>query len=185
MKRNLLLVITFLSLNLIAFGQRNVSDSIISTPWISVQYGLNWTAGDLKDRFGVLNHVGFFAGYKTKRNWIFGVDANFIFGNKIKIDRLFTNFVDSKGNIIDSNFRYHYYRDHYFDNIDFSDDGLVNTSVFGNKIEYFFGNKMLVQHWDTILKYAYRVIDQMDPKSKAFEYTVSYVTSNFGKSKQM
>ncbi len=44
---------------------------------------------------------------------------------------------------------------------------------------------MLIQHWDTILKYAYRVIDQMDPKSKAFEYTVSYVTSNFGKSKQM
>ncbi|MBX2950163.1 MAG: redoxin domain-containing protein [Crocinitomicaceae bacterium] len=93
--------------------------------------------------------------------------------------------VDAKGNIIDSNFRYHYYRDHYFDNTDFSVDGLVNTSVFGNKIEYFFGNKMLVQHWDTILKYAYRVIDQMDPKSKAFEYVVSYVTSSFGKSKQM
>lgn len=93
--------------------------------------------------------------------------------------------VDAKGNIIDSNFRYHYYRDHYFDNVDFSEDGLVNTSVFGNKVEYFFGNKMLVQHWDTILKYAYRVIDGMNPKSKAFEYVVSYVTSTFGKSNQM
>ncbi len=93
--------------------------------------------------------------------------------------------VDSKGNIIDSNFRYHYFRDHYFDNIDFNEDGLVNTAVFGSKMDYYFSNKMLVQHWDTILKHAYKIIDGMDPKSKAFEYTVSYVTSTFGKSKQM
>lgn len=93
--------------------------------------------------------------------------------------------VDEKGNIIDSNFRYHYFRDHYFDNVDFSADGLVNTPVFGNKIEYYFSNKMLLQHWDTILKYAYRLIDGMDPKSKAFEYAVSWVTSTYGKSKQM
>lgn len=94
--------------------------------------------------------------------------------------------VDEKGNIIDSNFRYHYYRDHYFDNIDFSIDGLVNTPAFGNKVEYYFGNKMLIQHWDTILKYAYKLIDEkLNPKSKAFEYIVSYVTSTYGKSKIM
>src|SRR5690606_2533760 len=92
---------------------------------------------------------------------------------------------DDKGNLIDSNFRYHYYRDHFFDNIDFSVDGLVNSPVFGNKVEYFFGNRMLVQHWDTILKYSYRIVDQLNPKSKAFEYIVSYVTSTFGKSNQM
>lgn len=93
---------------------------------------------------------------------------------------------DEKGNVIDSNFRYHYYRDHYFDNVDFSVDGLVNTPVFGNKIDYYFSSKMLIQHWDTILKYAYKLIDEkMDPKSKAFEYTVSYVTSTYGKSNQM
>jgi len=103
MKQSLLLLICFLSLNLIAFGQRNVKDSIIATPWISIQYGLNWTAGDLKERFGILNHVGFFAGYKTSRNWIYGVDASFIFGNKIRVDSLFTNLLDSKGNITDVN----------------------------------------------------------------------------------
>lgn len=92
---------------------------------------------------------------------------------------------DAKGNIIDSNFRYHYFRDHYFDNVDFSEDGLVNTPIFGSKVDYFFGNKMLVQHWDTILKYTYRIVDQLNPKSKAFEYIVSNVTSTFGKSNQM
>lgn len=93
--------------------------------------------------------------------------------------------VDENGKQLDSNFNYHYFRDHYFDHVDFSNDGLVNTPVFGNKIEYYFSNKMLLQHWDTILKYAYRLIDPLDPKSNAFEYTVSYVTSTFGNSQIM
>ncbi|HNR86199.1 MAG TPA: thioredoxin family protein, partial [Taishania sp.] len=70
-------------------------------------------------------------------------------------------------------------------NVDFSVDGLVNTPIFGNKIEYYFSNKMLIQHWDTILKYSYNLIDKLNPKSKAFEYIVSYVTSTYGKSNQM
>jgi len=93
---------------------------------------------------------------------------------------------DENGNITDSNFVYHYFRDHYFDNIDFSNDALVNTPIFGNKIEFYFSNRMLIQHQDTILKYAYQLIDnKMTPTSKAFEYVVSYVASTFGKSNQM
>ena len=44
---------------------------------------------------------------------------------------------------------------------------------------------MLVQHWDTILNYAYQFCDQLDPKSKTFEYCVSWITSTYGKSKIM
>lgn len=85
------------------FGQRNVKDSIIGTPWVSIQYGLNWTAGDLKQRLGILNDVGFLAGYKTKRNWIFGVEGGFLFGNKIFETGLLDGLADSKGNITDQN----------------------------------------------------------------------------------
>lgn len=93
---------------------------------------------------------------------------------------------DAEGTVTNTDFRYHYYRDHYFDNVDFTVDGLVNTPVFGNKIDYYFSSKMLIQHWDTILKHAYKLIDEkMKPGSKAFEYTVSYVTSTYGKSNQM
>lgn len=85
------------------FSQRNVEDSIIATPWISIQYGLNWTEGDLKDRFGLLNHIGFFAGYKTKKNWVLGVEGNYMFGNRVNETGLFNHLVDSKGNITDMN----------------------------------------------------------------------------------
>ncbi len=86
-----------------ALSQRDASDSIIGTPWVSISYGGNWTGGDLASRFGYLNHIGFFAGYKTRKNWIYGIEGNFIFGNKIRLTSLFDHLVDSKGNITDVN----------------------------------------------------------------------------------
>ena len=60
------------------FSQRNVKDSIIGTPWVGVHYGANWTAGDLDERYSFFNHIGIMAGYKTNRNWYFGLDGNFL-----------------------------------------------------------------------------------------------------------
>ncbi len=85
------------------FAQRNVRDSIIGTPMIAVHYGANWTAGDLYERYGFMNHIGILAGYKTNRNVFWGMDANFMFGNQIKMTGLFDHLVDSYGNITDIN----------------------------------------------------------------------------------
>lgn len=92
---------------------------------------------------------------------------------------------DENGNIIDSSFQYNYYKAHYFDNFDFKDDRLVNSPIFHNKMEYYFSNKMLIQHWDTIIKYAYNFCDQLEPGSKTFEYCVSWITTHYGKSQIM
>lgn len=89
------------------------------------------------------------------------------------------------GTQIDPDFAYHYFRDHYFDNIDLKDDRLVNTSVFHNKLDYFFSDKMLPQNPDTIVKFAYRFCDQLDQKSEMFKYAVIHITSTFEKSKIM
>lgn len=93
--------------------------------------------------------------------------------------------LDADGNKIDSLFAYHYYRDHYFDNIDFNDDRLVNCSVFHSRLESYFSKNMMVQHWDTIIKYAFRLCDSLDPKSKAFSYCVNWITSSYEKSNIM
>lgn len=93
--------------------------------------------------------------------------------------------VDENGDIIDSSFQFKYYREHFFDNFDFSDDREVYTPIFNNKFSEFFDKKMMIQHWDTVLYYAYKLIDQMDPKSDMFQYAVSYVTSTYEKSNIM
>ena len=46
------------------------------------------------------------------------------------------------GSMLDSNFAYHYFRDHYFDNIDLNDDRLLSTPVFHNKLDFYFGNRI-------------------------------------------
>jgi thiol-disulfide isomerase/thioredoxin len=92
---------------------------------------------------------------------------------------------DKNGNLIDSNFKFNYFRAHFWDNVDFKDDRLVNTPIFHSKLEYYFGKNMMIQHWDTILKNAFSFCDALDPKSKTFEYCVSWITSNYGKSNIM
>lgn len=93
--------------------------------------------------------------------------------------------VDEAGNIIDSNFRFLYYREHYFDNIDLKDDRLVRTPVFHNKLSNYFSKNLMIQHWDTVIYYAFDFCDRLDPKSDMFQYCVSWITSTYEKSKIM
>ncbi|MBM3453312.1 MAG: DUF5106 domain-containing protein [Bacteroidetes bacterium] len=88
------------------------------------------------------------------------------------------------GETLDQDFRFKYYRAHYWDNIDLFDDRLVNNPVFHNKMEFYF-TKMMLQHWDTILNYSFEFCDKLNPKSKIFEYVVGWITSTYGKSEIM
>ncbi|MEY4659311.1 MAG: hypothetical protein RJB36_1077 [Bacteroidota bacterium] len=92
---------------------------------------------------------------------------------------------NEQGEIIDSNFRYKYYFEHYWDNVDFKTDALVNNPIFHNKLEFYFGKNMMIQHWDTIIKYAFKFCDGLDSKSKMFEYSVGWIATTFGKSQIM
>lgn len=96
-------LIFMLFISLYSNAQRNVKDSAISTPWVGVHYGANLPGADLLARYGFLNHVGFMAGYKTKKQWYYGLDANFIFGRTVHMTGLFDHLVDDKGNITDVN----------------------------------------------------------------------------------
>jgi len=93
--------------------------------------------------------------------------------------------LDEKGKIIDSSFRFNYYRKHYWDNVDLLDERLVNNPVFHNKLEYYFSKNMMMQHWDTVLYNAIDFCDRLDPKTRTFEYSVGWITSTFGKSQIM
>lgn len=92
---------------------------------------------------------------------------------------------DANGKQIDSSFNYHYYFAHYFDNFDLQDDRILNTSIFGNKFDTYFSQRLMVQHWDTIIKYAYQFCDSLNPKSDMFQYAVTEIILKYQKSKIM
>jgi hypothetical protein len=91
----LISVFFFLQLN----GQRNLKEEVIGTPMIGLHYTSIFPQLDLADRYGYMNQIGTTFGYKTKQNYVYGIEGNFNFGNQIKIDNLLTHLEDSFGNI--------------------------------------------------------------------------------------
>jgi hypothetical protein len=62
--------------------------------------------GDLVKRFGNNSNIG--AGFilKTKRNFLFGINGSFLFGNKVKEDSLFKDILTEQGELIDKDGKY-------------------------------------------------------------------------------
>lgn len=83
------------------------------------------------------------------------------------------------------NIQFNYYRDHYWDNVDFNDDRLVRTPIFHGRLEKFFSQDMMIQHWDTVINYAFNLCDNLDQSSDMFQYCVSWITSTYEQSKIM
>ncbi len=69
-------------------------------------YSFQWPGGDMADRFGANSTIGPGALYKTSSNWVFNVDINFLFGNKIKEDSLIQNLINSDGFVINDQGHY-------------------------------------------------------------------------------
>ena len=103
MKRSHSLLILLLFVRVLANAQGEVKNESISTPLVGIHWGGNLPGADLLARYGFLNNLGFTVGYKLANQWYFGVDANFIFGNTVKMNGIFDLLLDDKGNITDVN----------------------------------------------------------------------------------
>lgn len=89
--------------------------------------------------------------------------------------------LDKNGRPMDSNFQFNYYRDHYFDNIDFTSDCLIRCPVYHNKLKYFF-DKMVLMHPDSLVYWSTVVIDKAKASRELFKYTLSYLVSTYANS---
>lgn len=85
---------------------------------------------------------------------------------------------------VDSTFQYRYFKQHYWDNIDFSDGRLIRTPVFHGKLEQFM-TKTIYQIPDSINKEADILIEKARANNDLFKYVVYWVTQHFETSKQM
>jgi thiol-disulfide isomerase/thioredoxin len=92
---------------------------------------------------------------------------------------------DAQGNITDSNYVFNYYRAHFFDNLDFSDDRLVNFGLFEQRIENYFHERMMIPIPDTILFHSVNLLERLDKKSDAFQFVLTHLVQKYDKSKIM
>lgn len=85
---------------------------------------------------------------------------------------------------IDSMFSYRFYKEHYWDNIDFTDDRLLRTPVYHNKLDYYFKN-VVFQINDTLKIECDKIIELSKGHKELFKYTLWFLTNKFEKSSIM
>ena len=79
---------------------------------------------------------------------------------------------------------YLYYKDHFFDNIDFSQPGLIRSPVLGGKLDQFFG-QVVIQMPDSINKEADRVLDMSGRNKDMFQYVAVWLLNRYATSEIM
>lgn len=85
---------------------------------------------------------------------------------------------------IDSTFNYWNFRNHYWDGVDFSDDRLIRTPVYANKLTFYL-DKLTPQHPDSIAAACDWICEKARPSKELFKYTVATLTSRYENPKIM
>ncbi len=85
---------------------------------------------------------------------------------------------------IDSTEVYSYYKNHYFDNIDFTDVDLLRTPIFHKKVLDYI-DKYTVPTNDSIIKACDLIIAKTSVNEDMYQYFVSTLTNKFARSKIM
>lgn len=79
---------------------------------------------------------------------------------------------------------FNYFKNHYFDNFDFSDDRLLRSPVFHRKLSYYM-TKLVVQVPDSINKEADILAARTKGNKETFKYVVHWITNHYEKSNVM
>jgi thiol-disulfide isomerase/thioredoxin len=79
---------------------------------------------------------------------------------------------------------YNYNKDHFFDNIDLTDERLLRTPLIYARLEAFFTN-VLIQSPDTINKEIDKLIKKCSPNYKVFQFVSVYLFNHFRESQIM
>lgn len=82
----------------------------------------------------------------------------------------------AKGDSTYNAFKFRFYKSHFFDNINFSDDRITRTPIYHQKIKEFMTN-LVVPQVDSINKDADWLIKKAKANKEVFKYTVWYITT--------
>ena len=81
LRKTILLFLCFLFLSHQLIAQENEKEEIVQCPIIGFSLGYTFPKGDFGKNFDPFMQAGANFLFKTKKNWVFGVEGNFISGN--------------------------------------------------------------------------------------------------------
>jgi thiol-disulfide isomerase/thioredoxin len=78
----------------------------------------------------------------------------------------------------DSTFGYRYFKSHYWDGSDFTDDRLLRTPVFHNKLKKYFDN-VVVQNPDSVIREVDCLVEKSRSNPEMFKYLIWFTTYHY------
>lgn len=84
----------------------------------------------------------------------------------------------------DKTFPFRFYKKHFWDNVDFSDQRMLRTPIFFNKMDQYL-DQLTAKHPDSINISADILVNLSRANGEIFQYVVSYITSTYERSKIM
>lgn len=128
---NFLFTIVLFSLS--AKSQVSLKDSSAFATLIGISYSYQFSGADLSERYGNNSSIGLSCMLKTKNNWLFGADFNYLFGNDVKIyDQIVKNIATSDGQVIS--------KEGVYSDIRMFERGFISTVKIGKLFPVFNSN---------------------------------------------
>tara|TARA_B100000902_G_scaffold267735_1_gene253798 strand:- start:14898 stop:16340 length:1443 start_codon:yes stop_codon:yes gene_type:complete len=84
----------------------------------------------------------------------------------------------------DEDYRFYYYKNNFWNNMDFSDNRMLRTPVFFNKMDQYL-EKLTPKHPDSVILSSDIIVNKARSNKEVFQYVVSYITSTYERSKIM
>ncbi len=78
----------------------------------------------------------------------------------------------------DSTWGWYYYKAHYWDNVDLTDERMLRTPIFFPKFKTFI-NELIIQHPDSLMIELDNFIEKTRPSKGMFKYMVSWLTNHY------
>lgn len=111
--------------------------------------------------------------------------ANFV-GDvlNLKMEKVLKTIPKATNGRPDSLVAYNYYKNHYWDNVNFKDDAICRTPFFANKLKRYFED-IVVKHPDSISVEIDRILDKTNQSSLVNKLLIAHFTYNYETSKVM
>ncbi|MES2411460.1 MAG: thioredoxin-like domain-containing protein [Bacteroidota bacterium] len=102
----------------------------------------------------------------------------------IKVEKLLKDIPKASNGRPDSIQVYKYYKKHYWDNIDFTDDGTIRNPFFNTKLKRYF-ESVVITHPDSVAVEVDKIMNKTKPGSLTFKLLLAHFTYAYETSKIM
>ena len=102
----------------------------------------------------------------------------------LKVEKLLKEIPKASNGRPDSIQAYTYYKKHYWDNVDFKDDGVIRNPFFNTKIKRYF-ESVVMTHPDSVSVEIDKIMDKTKPGSLTYKLLLAHFTYTYETSKIM